>query len=299
MLKYKLEKIKILVVLILFLSHLSHGQTVIKLTKTNGIYTVPCQINGKTGIFYFDTGASDISISLGFFKNGIKEGFLKVSDMLPEIVNYQVANGDIHSGRHINIKQFKIGNLTLSNIIATIVDNEDAPLLLGQSALEKFGSYTINSNTSTLTIAGNEKSDIDKALKTLIKIKGIPVTPVVKDQIAQAKIDILNDTKIASDLQFEVFKITKNENGEIRFEYDITNTSTKNYKPKPLSFITVFIDIYTEDGKTYSTSSMIGEILSSKTINGDELNINIRNKTPKYYRIYGAVNSPYLSSIEN
>src|SRR5258705_9817612 len=79
------------------------GQTVVKLTKSNGIYSVPCQINGKATLLYFDTGASDVTLSISFYNQGIKDGIIKASDLLPEIINYKVANGEVHSGRRINI----------------------------------------------------------------------------------------------------------------------------------------------------------------------------------------------------
>mgnify|MGYP002776377742 CR=1 FL=1 len=40
------------------------SQTVIIMNKENGVYTVPCKINGLSLKFIFDTGASDVSISL-------------------------------------------------------------------------------------------------------------------------------------------------------------------------------------------------------------------------------------------
>src|SRR5258706_4849970 len=94
--------------LFLSLKTISFGQTVIKLTKSNGIYSVPCQVNGKSTLFYFDTGASDVTLSINFYNHAIKDGIIKVSDLLPEIINYTVANGDVHSGRRINIRELEI-----------------------------------------------------------------------------------------------------------------------------------------------------------------------------------------------
>lgn len=297
----------IILLLIVFIFQNSYCQTVIKLTKANGVYTVPCQINGKTDVFFFDTGASNVTISLGYYTKGIKEGFLKTSDILPEIVNFKVANGSIQTGRLINIRELKIGNLKLYNIVATIVENEDSPLLLGQTALEKFGTYTVNTTNSTLSILGNSSTDIDIALKEakkqayskLSKLPNGEQKTILEAQIVQTKVDILSDTKIILNLEFEVYEIKYSNNGDIDFEYDITNKSTVNYKNKPLSQIHIYIDVYTEDGKVYSTSSPLPELLSGNSANGHSSSINLRNRKPKYFRIYGVINSPLLTMLHN
>ena len=40
------------------------GQKVISMTKQNGVYTIPCSINGVKRSLVFDTGASSITISM-------------------------------------------------------------------------------------------------------------------------------------------------------------------------------------------------------------------------------------------
>lgn len=298
------------IIVLMFIILCVNGQTVIKLTKSQGIYSVPCQINGKPSLFYFDTGASEVSLSDKFYNEATKEGILKASDLLPEIVNYQVANGDVHSGRHINLRELRIGNLRLNNIIATVVDDEKAPLLLGQSALEQFGSYTINNNTSTLTIEGNYKSNIDLALEA-VKQKmaeqnintgqSEKKSLVLQQQIQQSKIDILRDIKVASGLEFDVssIELDKDNDNELTFKYDITNNSGIDYKSKALSQLYIFIDVFTKEGKIYSTSAVASQMLAGNTVNGQDLSVKLRNKLPMYFRIYGVVNGPLLSTLEN
>jgi aspartyl protease family protein len=45
-----------------------------------------------------------------------------------------------------------IGSRTIYNVQASIVDNDRAPLLLGQSALERFGTVTIDYNNNTISL---------------------------------------------------------------------------------------------------------------------------------------------------
>ncbi len=61
------------------------------------------------------------------------------------------ANGDISVGTIIKLKEVTIGNRTIYDINASVVDNSIAPLLFGQSALEQFGKISIDYNNSMVT----------------------------------------------------------------------------------------------------------------------------------------------------
>ena len=45
-----------------------------------------------------------------------------------------------------------MGDVKLKNIDASVVKNQKAPLLLGQSVLERFGSITIDNSSAKLII---------------------------------------------------------------------------------------------------------------------------------------------------
>ncbi len=295
--------------IICFCKTIAVGQTVVKLIKKNGIYSVPCEINGKLTSFYFDTGASDLTISINFFKDAVEQGILEVSDLLPEIVNYKVANGEVSIGRRINIRELKIGNLLLENILATVVADSSAPLLLGQSVLKQFGSYTIDNTTSTLIITGNYKSNLDLALTAAKKEMAERMKSngddkdlgMLNQQIDQTKIDILHDMEVASGLEYDVSSIVynKNNDNEITFKYDITNNSSLNYQLKAYSQLSIVIDVFTASGKVYSTSTSTDQMLIGNTVNGHDLTIKLRDNVAIYFRIYAIVNGPLLSTLEN
>ena len=135
-------------VLVLFL--LSHGKSVIKMQKEGGVYHIPCKINGTEMEFIFDTGASDITMSLTEALFLYKQGKMSEDDFLGT-QQYQIADGSISEGTVVNLKTVTIGNRTLENIQASIVHNLDAPLLLGQSALAKFGNISIDYNKNEIT----------------------------------------------------------------------------------------------------------------------------------------------------
>ena len=68
---------------ILILSTLSvYSQNVIPIVKKGGVYHIPCTINGLKMNFVFDTGASDVSISITEALFMLKNGYLQESDLV-------------------------------------------------------------------------------------------------------------------------------------------------------------------------------------------------------------------------
>jgi clan AA aspartic protease (TIGR02281 family) len=130
-----------------------NAQTVVKMEKLNGVYVMPCKVNGLSLKFIFDTGASDVSISLTEALFMLKNGYLSEDDLIGTEY-YRIANGDIEEGTKIVLKTIEIGKLKLYNVKASIVHNLSAPLLLGQSALSKLGKIEFDYAKSTLTILG-------------------------------------------------------------------------------------------------------------------------------------------------
>ena len=128
----------------------SKGKITIKMVENGGVYTIPCKINGTPMEFIFDTGASDITISLTEAIFLYKQGTLKDEDFLGT-QQYQIANGAIEEGTIINLSTVEIGNRTLHNVKASIIHNMEAPLLLGQSALKKYGKISIDYTKNEIT----------------------------------------------------------------------------------------------------------------------------------------------------
>ena len=119
------------------------GKTEIDMIEENGVYTVPVYVNDVPMTFIFDTGASDISLSAteaGFL---YRQGKLAQSDVIGE-AQFSDANGDISTGTVIRLNTVRIGDRTLRDVRASVVDNNRAPLLLGQSALAQFGKISID-----------------------------------------------------------------------------------------------------------------------------------------------------------
>ena len=126
-------------------------KTKIKMQKFGGVYHVPVVIYGTEMFFIFDTGASTISISKTEAYFLFKQGKLTKDDIVGE-QEFIDANGDISTGTVINLKEVKLGNYTIHNVEASVVDNLEAPLLLGQSALNRFGKIEVDYQDESLTL---------------------------------------------------------------------------------------------------------------------------------------------------
>lgn len=108
-----------------------------------GTYTVPCKVNGLTMRFIFDTGASTVCISATEALFMLKNGYLDRSDIKGK--NYsQVASGDIVEGMTINLRKVEIGGLPIYNVEANVVNSLSAPLLFGQTAIQKLGPIKLD-----------------------------------------------------------------------------------------------------------------------------------------------------------
>lgn len=148
--------------------------------KQNGVYTVPCTVNGLKLKFIFDTGAGDVSISLSEAVFMIKNGYMKEEDLIGTEY-YRIANGEVAEGTKIIIRKLEIGNKTLFNVEASIVHTLSAPLLLGQSAIQRFGKFSIDYATNTLTL-GDEKNPINANQTTNKNIESKENSEVINKQ---------------------------------------------------------------------------------------------------------------------
>lgn len=108
--------------------------------------------------FIFDTGATNVTISLTEAEFLSKNGLLKEND-IKQTVEYQTASGELRKGTKINLREIEISGLILKNISATIVHEQNAPLLLGMSALNQLGKIEIENGI--LTINGHFNNEID------------------------------------------------------------------------------------------------------------------------------------------
>lgn len=123
----------------------------IPFSKEGGVCKVKCTINSLPLHFIFDTGASDVSLSNVEAAFMMKNDYLNSADVIGR-QNYMNANGEISEGTVINLKSVNIGGFHLDNIKASVVKNQSAPLLLGQSVLARLGKIEIDNVKQVIKI---------------------------------------------------------------------------------------------------------------------------------------------------
>ena len=119
--------------------------------KAGGTFNVDCSVNGLALNMIFDTGASDVSISKVEADFMLKNNYLSMSDIKGKQY-YQTADGGLSEGTVITLKEVRIGDAVLHNVDASVVKSQKAPLLLGESVLQKFGTFTVDNINSKLII---------------------------------------------------------------------------------------------------------------------------------------------------
>lgn len=134
------------------------GQVTIEMTPKGKVYSLPGKVNGLELNFIFDTGASDVYLSLTEAVFMLKNGYLTKNDFTG--VSYsQIANGDIVENTTVLLREVEIGGIKIHDVTASISHNLDAPLLLGQSAIQKLGPIQLDGNKLIIQNGKNFKSD--------------------------------------------------------------------------------------------------------------------------------------------
>lgn len=139
-------------------SLIEYTETVVEVpfSRHGGVTQVKCSVNGLPLHFIFDTGAADVTISRVEATFMFKNEYLSSEDVMGK-ARYMDANGDISIGTVFNIKKITFGGLELENIRASVVESNNAPLLLGQSILNRLGKIEIDYDRSVLKITSKER----------------------------------------------------------------------------------------------------------------------------------------------
>jgi clan AA aspartic protease (TIGR02281 family) len=190
---FEIQHMKIIILFIfLGISQTSLSQLTIETQIQNGLYVVPCRVNDVEMDFIFDTGASQVSISMKEALKLIQNGSIEESDILGNST-YMTASGDLKVGTEVILKSIKIKNLELKNIQATVISSSSAPLLLGQNVLSRLGKISLEGNKLTIHNVKNENCDFENLFPFKIGMSTFDISMVVgKDK------SILKDSKTSS-----------------------------------------------------------------------------------------------------
>ena len=185
-------------VLIVNICTFCFGQKVIFLTKQNGVYTIPCSINGVKRSLVFDTGASTVTISIQFAELLYKLGKLKESD-IKGFGKSQTASGHIVNNMAIVLRDIEISGLHLRNVDAVVIKGQNVPLLLGLSAIQKLGKVTLSGDRLIIDssiIDNTQLSEIRNRVESHIVKKefreAIALLKRIENQDALEEIDVYN-----------------------------------------------------------------------------------------------------------
>jgi clan AA aspartic protease (TIGR02281 family) len=123
----------------------------VKLKRDGGIFVVPVQVNGAITLdFAVDSGASDVTVPADVFSTLARTGTIKPEDIVGK-QSYTLADGSSVQSVTFFIRSLKIGDHTIENVKASVAPKQGM-LLLGQSFLERFSSWSVDNSTQSLRL---------------------------------------------------------------------------------------------------------------------------------------------------
>lgn len=234
--------------------------------KAGGTFEVPCVMNGLNLKFIFDTGASYVSLSSSTAEFMLENGYLSKDDF-SDFKKVKQADGSTYKAYTINIRRIEIGGLVMTNVQGLVTPTQNAPLLLGMSAIQKLGkvsildNYLIIDNSNNLT--ASEKNISIFGLKkgmTYEQCEEVLIDKYGEDEIFYTLInDVVNAIEVY-DLYIEDFYFNKLE--LIFDENDClagVQLSTNYAINQRVKMMKAFNDIYIFFSKKYSASKYRGD----------------------------------------
>ena len=124
----------------------------IPLRQRGGVFEVMATLNSEVKVFFVvDSGASDVTIPESIAGLLMDNGSLTKADILGRR-EYSFANGDSAIGKVVRLRTLDLGGHILRDVRAVVLPGKDVPVLLGQSALQQLGGWSINANARTLEV---------------------------------------------------------------------------------------------------------------------------------------------------
>ena len=129
----------------------AYGDVAIPFTEEAGVKLVNVEINGSIGVhMIIDSGCSGTLISLAEADYLVRKGVLDESDIVGQQTS-QIADGSLTVNTVVRLRQLLIdGQILCTDVEATVAENMNAPLLLGNEVLNRTGSYTVDNENGLL-----------------------------------------------------------------------------------------------------------------------------------------------------
>lgn len=201
-----MKRIFAFVLIFLFAINAVLAQKSIRMEKEGGIYKISCKVNGAPMKMYFDTGASTVSISRATAIYLLENDLISVQDFRGK-TKTATADGTISDNMVINIKDIEIAGMHLRDVKATVSYSLNAPLLLGQTAIQRLGKIslngnilTIHTNTPATTLQNKEREELD------LKLRHLRDTRKANPNSSYEILEITEKIEVSSQLnEFELF----------------------------------------------------------------------------------------------
>jgi clan AA aspartic protease (TIGR02281 family) len=127
------------------------GRSEIGVKRRAGTFAVPVEINNVMTLdFTIDSGAADVSVPNKVVAQLLRSGALRRSDFAGT-QDYRLADGSTMTSRTFRLRQLKVGDRVVENVLAS-EGGETGSLLLGQSFLSRFKSWSINNHKQVLVL---------------------------------------------------------------------------------------------------------------------------------------------------
>jgi gag-polyprotein putative aspartyl protease len=125
--------------------------TLIPIQGDGGTFTVPVTINNRLTLdFIIDSGASDVAIPADVVLTLMRTGTISKTDFLGSQI-YQLADGSRIPSQTFRIRLLRVGDRVLRDVSASIAPVQGG-LLLGQSFLSRFSSWSIDNQRHVLVL---------------------------------------------------------------------------------------------------------------------------------------------------
>jgi clan AA aspartic protease (TIGR02281 family) len=129
----------------------SGGPASVPLQMRGGTFLVPVTINGKIELdFTVDTGASTVVVPADVFGTLIRTGTIADADLMGK-QTFSLADGSTQMQGTFRIRSLKIGDRVLHDVEASVAPVAGS-LLLGQSFLHRFKSWSIDNERGSLLL---------------------------------------------------------------------------------------------------------------------------------------------------
>jgi clan AA aspartic protease (TIGR02281 family) len=124
---------------------------VVDLKQDGGTFTAPVEINGRLILdFTVDSGAADVTIPEDVLSTLVRTGTITEADFTGQ-QTYEMADGHTATARTLVLRSLKVGDKIVQDVAASVAPH-DGNLLLGQTFLGQFQSWSIDNGRHALLL---------------------------------------------------------------------------------------------------------------------------------------------------